>query len=183
MRILPLAFWLQSEPSIEKRWQTVKDVSSITHGHFRSCFACFIYVEFAIDLLNWKLPLEALKDAQERVAEFAKNQEFNPTEVELFKRVLIGNPGELERNTLSGSGYVLHSLESSLWAFLSSDTYEETVFKAINLGDDTDTTGAIAGGLAGIYFPWTDKIKNWKKELAKHQEIDDLILQFYKRLP
>lgn len=59
MRILPLAFYLEKEEDIQKVYQTVKEVSSITHGHFRSVFACFIYVVFAIELIKGKSKREA----------------------------------------------------------------------------------------------------------------------------
>lgn len=55
MRTLPLAFYLKDEENIEKLYQRVKEVSSITHGHFRSVFACFIYVIFAIQLIKGKV--------------------------------------------------------------------------------------------------------------------------------
>jgi ADP-ribosyl-[dinitrogen reductase] hydrolase len=53
---------------------------------------------------------------------------------------------------IQGSGWVVKSLEASLWAFHDADTFEETVLKAVNLGDDADTTGAICGQLAGAYW-------------------------------
>ncbi len=53
MRILPLLFYIK-DFSIEKRFDTVKDVSSITHGHIRSVLACFIYLELALEILNKK---------------------------------------------------------------------------------------------------------------------------------
>ena len=57
------------------------------------------------------------------------------------------NPPEIK-----GTGYVVESLEAALWAFHNSDSFEEGVLKAVNLGDDADTTGAICGQLAGAYY-------------------------------
>ena len=62
-----------------------------------------------------------------------------------------------------GSGYVVQSLEAALWAFYKSDCFEEGVFKAVNLGDDADTTGAVYGQLAGAYYGLDgipDRLKN-----------------------
>ena len=53
---------------------------------------------------------------------------------------------------IKGTGYVVESLEAALWAFHNSDSFEEGVLKAVNLGDDADTTGAIYGQLAGAYY-------------------------------
>lgn len=90
MRILPLAFYLKDEENIEKLYQTVKEVSSITHGHFRSVFACFIYVIFAIELMKGKDKKEAYHHVQKVALEFSENQGFNPKEIHLFERILKG---------------------------------------------------------------------------------------------
>jgi ADP-ribosylglycohydrolase len=50
---------------------------------------------------------------------------------------------------IEGSGWVVKSLEAALWAFHDADTFEEAVLRAVKLGDDADTTGAICGQLAG----------------------------------
>jgi ADP-ribosylglycohydrolase len=53
---------------------------------------------------------------------------------------------------IQGSGWVVRSLEAALWAFHNADTFDEAVLKAVNLGDDADTTGAICGQLAGAFW-------------------------------
>jgi ADP-ribosyl-[dinitrogen reductase] hydrolase len=53
---------------------------------------------------------------------------------------------------ISGSGWVVKSLEAALWAFHNSDNFDDAVLRAVNLGDDADTTGAICGQLAGAYW-------------------------------
>ncbi|MBQ8932682.1 MAG: ADP-ribosylglycohydrolase family protein [Lachnospiraceae bacterium] len=53
---------------------------------------------------------------------------------------------------INSSGYVLDSLEAAVWCLITTDTYADCVLKAVNLGLDTDTTAAIAGGLAGLYY-------------------------------
>lgn len=56
---------------------------------------------------------------------------------------------------IDGSGWVVKSLEAALWAFYTSNSFEETVLKAVNLGNDSDTTGAVAGQLAGAYWGYS----------------------------
>lgn len=72
MRILPLAFYLKDEENIEKLYQTVKEVSSITHAHFRSVFACFIYVVFTLQLIKGKTKKEAYGYTRELVLKHAE---------------------------------------------------------------------------------------------------------------
>jgi len=56
----------------------------------------------------------------------------------------------LEEELIQSGGYVIQTLEVSIWCLLTTNNYEEAVLKAINLGGDTDTTGAVTGGLVGL---------------------------------
>lgn len=174
MRILPLVFYLQKENDIAVVYQKVKEVSSITHAHFRSVFACFIYVIYCLEILKDKDKFEAYKSMQLVLSEFLKDKSFNPVEIGLFDRILKNDISKYEESEIHSSGYVLHSLEASIWCFLNSDSYRETVLKAVNLGQDTDTTSAIAGGLAGIYFGLDDIPQKWIDNLARTNDIKDL---------
>lgn len=182
MRTLPLAFYLKQEENIDILYQTVKEISSITHGHFRSVFACFIYVIFAIELIKGKDKREAYKYTQELVLKFADIQGFNPKEIQLFERILKNDISKYDEDTMSSGGYVLHSLEASLWCFLNSETYSESVLKAVNLGEDTDTTGAITGGIAGIYYGFENIPEEWVSELVRKNDIEALCDKLQKKL-
>ena len=172
MRILPLAFYLENEDDTQRLYKTVREVSTITHGHFRSVFACFIYVIFAIQLIKGKNKAEAYKYMQKMVLEYAELQGFNPSETELFQRILKNDISGYSEDEIRGSGYVLHSLEASLWCFFNSENYSEAVLKAVNLGEDTDTTGAITGGLAGIYYGFENIPQKWVDELVRKDDIE-----------
>lgn len=174
MRILPLVFYLQKENDIEGIYQKVKAVSSITHAHFRSGFACFIYVVYCLEILKDRDKFEAYKEMRNVLSKFLEDKKYNPVEVQLFERILKNDIWIYPENEIKSSGYVLHSLEASFWCFLNSDTYEETVLKAVNLGEDTDTTGAIAGGLAGIYYGIENIPEKWIDILVRSVDIEDL---------
>lgn len=174
MRILPLAFYLKDEEDVEVVFQKVKEVSSITHAHFRSVFSCFIYVVFAIELLKKTNKWEAYHKTKERVNLFAQKKEFNSNEITLFNRILLKNINEFHEDVIHSSGYVLHSLEASFWCVLNSNSYEETVLKAVNLGSDTDTTAAISGGLAGIIYGYEAIPAKWREALTRKNAIFEL---------
>ena len=70
----------------------------------------------------------------------------------LIQEVAQGSFRQKQPPAIQGSGWVVKSLEASLWAFHNADTFEEAVLRAVNLGDDADTTGAICGQLAGAYW-------------------------------
>lgn len=182
MRILPLAFYLRKEEDIQMVYKTVQEVSAITHGHFRSVFACFIYVVFAIQLINGKSKKEAYTLTQQLVLEYSDFQGFNPKEIELFYRVLKNDISRYSEDEIRSGGYVLHSLEASLWCFLNSGDFPEAVLKAVNLGEDTDTTGAITGGLAGIYYGFENIPQEWIDELARKGDIEQLCGKLQQKL-
>lgn len=182
MRTLPLAFYLKDEENIEKLYQVVKEVSSITHGHFRSVFACFIYVIFATELIKGKDKKYVYHHTQRIALEFAENQWFNPKEIQLFDRVLKNDISKYDEDTISSGGYVLHSQEASLWCFLNSESYSEAVLKAVNLGEDTDTTGAITGGIAGIYYGFDNIPKEWIDVLVRKEDIEELCIKLEQKL-
>jgi ADP-ribosylglycohydrolase len=63
--------------------------------------------------------------------------------------------GSFRRNAppqIRGSGYVVKSLEAALWAFAGAESFREAVLRAVNLGDDADTTGAVCGQLSGAHW-------------------------------
>jgi ADP-ribosyl-[dinitrogen reductase] hydrolase len=176
MRILPLLL-LTKDLDIEERYNLVKKVSSLTHGHIRSVMACFYYLEFAKQIIEGKNPNEAYTNLQETVSSFFTNKEINSDEVSLFDRLLKENISSLEENDIESSGYVMHTLEASIWCLLTSSSYEESVLKAVNLGEDTDTTGAVAGGLAAITFGMDSIPKEWLNHVSRKNDIEKLILQ------
>jgi ADP-ribosyl-[dinitrogen reductase] hydrolase len=112
MRILPIAFYLKNETDINVIYQTVKDVSSITHAHFRSVFACFIYIIYTLKLLEGENKFDAYQNTKIFVNNFIAYKEFNKNEIQLFDRILKSNINEFEEDKIYSSGYVLHSLEA-----------------------------------------------------------------------
>ncbi|MBL3654510.1 ADP-ribosylglycohydrolase family protein [Fulvivirga sediminis] len=181
MRILPLVFYLQNEPDRAKRYEIIKQVSSITHAHFRSVMSCFIFVEYGIQLMTDDKH-KALQKAADHVKAFIATKNFNQEEVRLFDRVLNLDITHLPAEQIASEGYVLHSLESSIWCLLTTDSYVESVLKAVNLGGDTDTTAAINGGLAGLYYGLNNIPDNWKAGLARVTDIEKLCADFYHSL-
>jgi ADP-ribosyl-[dinitrogen reductase] hydrolase len=189
MRILPLLFFIKDKP-IEERFQKVKEISSLTHGHIRSIIACFYYLEFARELLNGTEKFETFNKTKELVNTFLKDTNIaEQIEIDIFHRLLLNPIGDYEINPIfdfkeseiSSSGYVLHTLEASIWCLLNSETYAETVLKAVNLGSDTDTTGAVAGGLAGILYKEEGIPELWRKQLVKTDLIRDLAVKLYEK--
>ena len=81
----------------------------------------------------------------------------------------------LNEDKIKSSGYVVDTLEAALWCFLNTDNYKNCVLKAVNLGDDTDTVSAVAGGMAGLYYGIEEVPNEWLEVIPKSEEIQELI--------
>ncbi len=173
MRISPLLFYLLDKP-VNVRYEITKQDSSITHGHIRSVIACFYYLEFARQLVAQKDKFEIYKNLQTEITNQLTSLSINPTEIAKFDRLLKQNIHEQTEENVYSSGYVLHTLEASIWCLLTTDNYKDAVLKAVNLGEDTDTTGAVTGGLAGLLYGFDNIPANWIKQLARNNDIENL---------
>ena len=84
-------------------------------------------------------------------------------ERDAFSRVLSGEIGGVSEADIVSNGYVVSTLEASLWCLLTTGSFEEAVLRAVNLGSDTDTTGCVTGGLAGIHYGLDHVPERWRR--------------------
>jgi ADP-ribosyl-[dinitrogen reductase] hydrolase len=173
MRILPLVFYMKDK-SMDERFQLTKLVSSMTHAHIRSVVACFYYLEFARLLLNKVDKFSIYSQLKTDIPEYLQSLSINPKEISRFDRLVKSDLYELSEDDIYSSGYVLHTLQASIWCLLTTNTYKDAVLKAVNLGDDTDTTGAVTGGLAGLLYGHENIPAEWLELLARRTDIEDL---------
>ena len=80
-------------------------------------------------------------------------------------------------------GDVMSATKAAVWAVNGSSTFEEAVVKAVNLGGDSDTVGAIAGQMAGRIYGASSFPKRWLKALINEKEIRNLATQLFKNSP
>ncbi len=154
MRILPLAF-------IPCSMKDIDNVSSLTHAHDISKRACRLYISIAEQLLKGSTIREALSETGVFVKEFSRIPEI----------------WKLGRDEIRSSGYVVDTLEAALWCVYHTDTYRGCVLAAVNLGEDTDTVAAVAGGLAGIIYGCGGESgipDEWIAQIARKDYIFDL---------
>ena len=179
MRILPLLVYIKDKPTVT-RYDLIKQVSSMTHGHARSVIACFYYLEFALGLLDGEEKFVVYNRLQKDVAEYLRSINMSRDETSLFDRLLIDRIDMIPENQIRSSGYVLHTLEASIWCLLNTDNYKDAVLKAVNLGQDTDTTSAVTGGLAGLLYGHDSIPQHWLSQLARKDDIEDLSVRMFK---
>ena len=147
----------------------VFEVSGLTHAHEVSQTACMIYVTYAKKLYHGVDRDEALVETLHE-CEWCLTNDF----------VRLKNIKNVSRDDISNYIYVVSILEAALWCFLTSNDYRECILKAVNLGNDSDTTAAIAGGLAGLYWGVDgDGIPlMWLEDVAGTAEIGRLCEKF-----
>jgi ADP-ribosylglycohydrolase len=75
---------------------------------------------------------------------------------------------------IRGTGYVVRSLEAALWAFYHGESFQEGCLRAVNLGDDADTTGAVYGQLAGAYYGEEGISAAWRSKIAQRRLIESI---------
>jgi ADP-ribosyl-[dinitrogen reductase] hydrolase len=99
------------------------------------------------------------------------------------KVVAIACGGYLDKaaSAIRGSGYVVQSLEAALWCFAQTDSFEQAILAAANLGDDADTTAAVCGQVAGAYYGASGIPAHWLARLALRSEIEQLAVQLMQK--
>lgn len=183
MRILPLVLYIAKKNGLagfdDRAARMIHEASMCTHAHPVCLMACGIYCSVVMRLCAGADKNEAVTEGvREALAYYSTKAEFE----NVYNRfAALGNIGSWIAEEISGSGYVLHTLQASLWCLLTTDSYNECVLRAVNLGEDTDTTAAVAGSLAGLYYGLEAIPEEWLKVTAKHEDILQRCIRFADR--
>ena len=179
MRIHPFALYEFVNGSFDV--DNIHTASSLTHAHKRSQIACGIYSFVLWELL--KSPTkESIRRGLNKARVFYGHDDENRHYNNLYKRIgLIGVHFEdpdsfqfIERKDIKSGGYVVHTIEAAMWCLRTTSNYKDCVLKAVNLGDDTDTVAAVAGGLAGAMYGYDAIPKDWLHMLHKRRYIEEM---------
>jgi ADP-ribosylglycohydrolase len=174
MRILPASAWLAALPE-PARFRAIAAYSSATHGHPRSLLGCWLHCLVAGGLLRGAPPREAYEAAMAEARGLLDSLPLAArAEAGAYSRVLDGSLPGLRPSEVRGSGYVVHCLEAALHCLVSTSDFPSCVLAAVNLGEDADTTGAVAGGLAGLAYGRRGIPGDWASAIARSGEIEAL---------
>lgn len=168
MRVLPLALWSQGTDK-----ELVLDAHSqckITHGHLCNQVCCALYCLTARYLIVQFDFQTAVKHATQVLRTIYSEMPAYEEELEWSIR-----PDEEWRG--DGSGYVVDCLRSAFMILGQTNTYEAAVKNSIMLGDDTDTTACVTGGLAGILYGLENIPKRWRDVLRGKEQIEALLMR------
>ncbi|OCT51079.1 ADP-ribosylglycohydrolase family protein [Cladophialophora carrionii] len=187
MRVLPAALIASSASNAV---ELAKESSLPTHPHPRCVHACMIYASLVQQALNGASKTELAISLSESINEIPSNISDTPIEAVLAERIgryrSIQDWKRTTADSIRSTGYVVDSLEAALWAFFNSDTFAEAAIQAVNLGYDSDTVGAICGGIAGTYYGFDAIRDDWLRDLKKKELLDEAtqkIIDHRKKLP
>jgi len=175
MRIHPIVLFLAKKRiSIDKKIQYIHTASALTHTHRKSQIACGIYA-----FILWEILFKPTKKSVFAGMRKARKYYENEAELKSYENLLSENFINTSRENIKSGGYVVDTLEAAVWCLLTTDNYKDCVLKAVNLGSDTDTVAAIAGGLAGALYGLDNIQQDWKDSLIKLDFIENLCQKAY----
>ena len=186
MRILPVCLYYYDRQkkvctSEDEAIEGIHVISGLTHNHIRSKMCCGIYyfcVKSIIDGVKkeQKPVLGALlQEGIDNGLKYYGRDISNLTEMAYLGRLFhLFEFKDVPEEQIKTSGYVIDSIEAAVWCLITTDSYKECMLKAVNLGDDTDTVAAIAGGLAGLYYGYEEIPKDWLAVIKKREWIEGM---------
>lgn len=104
------------------------------------------------------------------------------TELKYYQFIFDKSIIKADRIQVKSTGYVVDTLEAVVWLFFNNLAYKDVVLTAINLGGDTDTIAAIAGGIAGIFYGYNKIPNKWIQNVLKKENIMKLCDKFFEKL-
>jgi ADP-ribosyl-[dinitrogen reductase] hydrolase len=160
MRLVPVVLF--AYPDLPAVLAYAADSSRTTHGAPEAVESCQFFAAILCAAL-----------AGHRKSALLANIRYQPSQekiVELANGAFIAK----EEREIRGSGYCVESLEAALWCFFNTESFEQAVLRAVNLGDDADTTAAIVGQLAGTYYGIENIPTEWLDRLAMREDIEHM---------
>ncbi len=184
MRIFPAVFFAYKKAAtIDDALNIVHELSALTHAHEISQMGCGIYYFIAAQILDGNKNLtDAVNSGLHNAKDFYAAREKFTDAMKVYARLFSDNFAALPEDEIKSYGYVVPTLEAALWCLLNTDSYKSAVLTAVNLGKDTDTVGAIAGGMAGLYYGVKQIPADWLDVLKKRQYLENIAENFFAAL-
>jgi len=151
--------------------------SRTTHGTQSAVDACRYMAALIVGAVQGVRKEELLASFYSPVPDYWQRNPLCPE----IEEIAAGSFKRKQPPEIRGSGYVVHSLEAALWAFHHTGDFREGCLKAVNLGDDADTTGAVYGQLAGAFYGVEGIPAEWLETLAMRDLIREFADKLYER--
>lgn len=172
MRCMPVSCWLWGKPT-DDLIRRAGAASALTHAHPRSRLCCAWHALWCRSVLDGHDAKNAANLAGRELLRVVPSDE-----VPHLTRILHASVIDQPRRSMNSDGYVISTAEAALWSVATNRNFTDTVLAAVNLGDDADTTGAVAGGMAGLLYGIKAIPPEWISSLARHDQVIDLARRF-----
>ena len=170
MRLAPIALrWADDLPTAV---EMAERSSATTHGADEAVDACRLLAAYLVSALQGVSKGDLLTADRGPVKALLETTSLAPRIADISH----GSFTDKQPPDIRGTGYVVESLEAALWAFSESDSFEDGALKAVNLGDDADTTGAVYGQLAGAFYGVQGIRERRLEKLAMREKIEGLAM-------
>ena len=176
MRILPFSLLcIASNKSEAETVELIGIGSSLTHAHDISKMSCFIYTEFLRILVQSKDKNAAFQ----HILDIDYKKYYSKEAIDALAQLLSPSFKSIKDTAISEkNGYVVPTLESALYSILTTTSFEQALLTSINMGYDTDTIGAVTGGLAGALYGYDAIPKRWLDKLKERQQLEELAVKY-----
>ena len=181
MRIMPACLYcsvMESSGMYSDRdaIDVIHSVGGLTHAHIRSNIACGLYFFMAKYILFREGSLqERIQEGLTQGFAFYKSYLADKENLHYYDRLKdLEAFKSLPADKIKSTGYVVDALEAAVWSLITTDSFDQALLKAVNLGDDTDTVGAIAGGLAGLYYGYDSIPEDWLSAIKRREWIEEM---------
>lgn len=177
MRILPVCLYYikhADQCTVDEALKSIHVMAGLTHNHLRNKIACGLYFFMAKAIVDNKEEdlLTCMKKGMAEGLAFYRKDEDNLDQLAYFHRLFDLEKFAKTRNRdIKSTGYVVDSIEAAVWCLITTKSFEECLLKAVNLGFDTDTVAAIAGGLAGLFYGFDAMPQEWIDEIVKYDYV------------
>ncbi len=173
MRLAPVAIRYADlfPDSIDKLAGLAAESSLTTHASPQCLSACRYMALLLVGLIHGIDRRELLDPAWPPLQRLRESEPLH-REIEM---IVSGSYRDKQPPEIQGSGYVIQCLEAALWAFHDATDFREAVLRAVNLGDDADTTGAVCGQLAGACWGESGIPSTWLQRLGRFDLIESAL--------
>ena len=156
--------------------EIIHNVGSLTQAHIRSNIACGLYYFMVDQIIKNDGGLQTrMQEGLARGFSFYESYLADKENLHYYDRLRdLDSFARTPENQIRSSGYVVDTLEAVVWSLINTDAFDQALLKAVNLGDDTDTVGAIAGGLAGLYYGYDQIPKEWLSAIKRREWIEEM---------
>lgn len=171
MRLAPIPMFYY--PDAERVARYASDSSRTTHGASECLDACRLYAYMQAKALDGK--------SKNAILFGTDNIKLMEGMSPKIQAIAAGEYKDKTEAQIRGSGYVVESLEAALWCYCQTDTFRDAILKAVNLGDDADTTAAVCGQITGAFYGASGIPAEWMASLCLRGKITEFADQLRER--